>query len=174
MLATQSPIGAAERPRDRAEAVALQRTQEIVADSRAAFGVLCDVEKWPLWLSFLKSARRLEPGPLRIGSEVAVRGAIPGEDEELYEVDGFLAGHVVSLVGAYSVRRRIEFRIERIGQRSRVVGRLTYPAYGGFLGSLIDRMTARRRLDVALADSLVHLKGLVEYRNAREEPLADF
>ena len=35
-------------------------------------------------------------------------------------------------------------------------------------------MTARRRLDSALGESLVHLKGLVEYQNGPEEALTDW
>jgi uncharacterized membrane protein len=113
-------------------------------------------------------------GPLSLGSEVALRSAIPGEDEELYEVDRFLEGHMVSLVGAYSVRRRIDFRIERKTDRSKIVVRVDYPAYGGMLGALIDRLTARRKLDQALGDSLLHFKGLVEFRDATEDRLIDF
>ena len=41
--------------------------------------------------------------------------------------------------------------------------RVDYPTYGGLMGALVDRMTARRRLDSQLADSLLHFKGLVEY-----------
>jgi len=157
-----------------ASSVSLHRAQDIGAEPDASFKMICAVEKWPVWLSFLKSARRLDRGPLQLGSEVAIRGAIPGEPEELYEVDAFLDGHVVSLVGAYSVRRRIDFRVEGRGERSKVVARLSYPSYGGFLGGLLDRLTARRRLESALEDSLVHLKGLVEFGSSREALLADF
>jgi len=136
--------------------------------------MICAVEKWPVWLSFLKSAQRVDRGPLRLGSEVTIRGAIPGESEELYEVDTFLDGHVVSLVGAFSVRRRIDFRVEGRGERSKVVARLSYPSYGGFLGGLLHRLTARRRLELALEDSLVHLKGLVEFDSSQEAVLSDF
>jgi len=170
MLASQaSETGPARRP-----PVALQCSQDIVAEPGAAFKMICEVEKWPVWLSFLRSARRLDRGPLALGSEVAIRSAIPGESEELYEVDAFLEGHIVSLVGAYSVRRRIDFRIEGRGERSKVFARLSYPSYGGFWGGLLDRLTARRRLESALGDSLVHLKGLVEFDSARQEALADF
>jgi len=171
MLALHSPEA---RPAPGTPVATLCRSQDIVADPAAAYRLICEVEKWPVWLSFLTSARRLQPGPLRLGSEVAIRGAIPGAAEELYEVDAFLEGHIVSLVGAYSVRRRIDFRVERIGPRLRVVARLHYPAYGGMLGSLLDRMTARRRLDSALGESLVHLKGLVEYQGGPEEALTDW
>jgi uncharacterized membrane protein len=141
-----------------------------------AFALICEVEKWPVWLSFLKSARFVEEGAtLCAGAEIALRGAIPGDEEELYEVDQFLDGHIVSLVGVYSVRRRIDFRIERKSATSKLSVRVDYPSYGGALGAMIDRMTARRRLDRALGDSLVHFKGLVEFRrDSPDELLSDF
>jgi hypothetical protein len=163
--------GRAERLSTRA----LTCSQDLGSSAAAAFSLVCEVEKWPVWLSFAKTARRVSGEPLALGSEVALRGAIPGEDEQLYEVDQFLDGHIVSLVGAFSVRRRIDFRIEGKRDRSKIVVRVDYPAYGGVLGALIDRMTARRRLDRALEDSLVHFKGLVEFTGtAPDELLADF
>jgi hypothetical protein len=42
------------------------------------------------------------------------------------------------------------------------------------LGTLIDRVTARRRLDALLGDSLLHFKGLVEFKAGPEDILADF
>ncbi len=50
---------------------------------------------------------------------------------------------------------------------------LAYPAYHGKLGGLLDRWQRGRRVAVALADSLVHFKGLVEY-NRDSAVLADF
>ena len=50
--------------------------------------------------------------------------------------------------------------------------RLDYPTYGGIVATLVDRLTRRRRLEVALGDSLLHFKGLVEFE--REGVLADF
>jgi len=161
---------------DRPSPHSLYSSQDLASSPEAAFSLVCEVEKWPVWLSFARSARRIdEAKPLGLASEVALRGAIPGEEEELYEVDQFLEGHIVSLVGAYSLRRRIDFRIERKTERSKIVVRVDYPSYGGVLGALIDKMTARRRLESALADSLVHFKGLVEFNaTAPDEVLADF
>ena len=162
---------------DRPSAHAVQRSQDLSSSPQAAFSLICEVEKWPVWLSFVKSARREgdAPAAFGIGSEVALRGAIPGEAEELYEVDQYLEGHIVSLVGAYSTRRRIDFRLERKNERARLAVRLDYPAYGGLLGSLLDRMTHRRRLELALEESLIHFKGLVEFKAMpRDELLADF
>jgi hypothetical protein len=155
---------------------AILGSQDLASSPEAAFALICEVEKWPVWLSFATTARRLDDSqPLQLGSEVALRGTIPGEDEELYEVDRFLDGYIVSLVGAYSVRRRIDFRIERKGERAKLVVRLEYPSYGGVLGALIDRMTSRRRLENALEESLVHFKGLVEFKDAAADAvLSDF
>ncbi len=151
-------------------------SQDLASAPEAAFSLLCDVEKWPVWLSFCTSARLVDPDAgFGVGTEIAVRGTIPGGREELYEVDHYLDGHIVSLVGAYSLRRRIDFRIERKSDRSKLVARIDYPSYGGVLGVLVDRVTARRRLEAALAESLVHFKGLVEFHDVPEDALlADF
>lgn len=149
---------------DRPSPGALHRAQDIALPAAAAFARICEVENWPVWLSFLRSVRRTEPErPLALGSEVAIRSQLPGEDEELFEVDRFIPGHHISLVGAFSCRRRFDFRLEQKSERSKVVVRVEYPTYGGLLPSLVDRLLRRRKLEAALADSLVHFKGLVEY-----------
>ena len=153
----------------------LFRSEDLAASPEEAFALICEIEKWPVWLSFLHSARRASlDAPLELGAEVILRSAIPGEAEELYEVDRYLEGYALSLVGAYSIRRRLDFRIERKTSRSKIIVTLDYPAYGGMLGSLVDRLTTRRRLEGALGDSLVHFKGLVEYARASDESLVDF
>ena len=166
---------ALQRVGDVSPARGLYRSQDLASTPEAAFELICAVEKWPVWLSFLTSARRLDGDrAIRLGSEVAIRSAIPGDPEEIYEVDQFIDGHIVSLVGAFSVRRRIDFRIERKTQRSKIVVRLEYPTYGGMVGAFLDRLTDRRRLDGALGDSLVHFKGLVEFDQSAGAVLDDF
>lgn len=141
---------------------------DVETSAEEAFALLCAVEKWPVWLSFLRSSRLINPAaPVALGSEVVVRSSLPGDEEQLYEVDAFISNYHLSLVGAYSVRRRLDFRIERKTARSKVHVRLTYPAYHGRIGELLDRWRHGRRFSVALNDALVHFKGLVEYR--REE-----
>jgi uncharacterized membrane protein len=160
---------------DRPSPRALHRSQDVASPARTAFDLVCEVEKWPVWLSFLRSARRLEPGePIALGSEVAIRSNLPGEDEELFEVDRFIPGHLLSLVGAYSVRRRIDIRIEQKSARSKLVVKVDYPTYGGVIGALVDRLTRRRKLDVALNDSLIHFKGLCEFDQSPDAILDDF
>jgi hypothetical protein len=153
---------------------ALVRSLDITTTAEIAFAHLCEIEKWPVWLSFLRSAQRVDAGALGIGSEVALRSAIPGDDEQLFEVDRFIRNHMLSLVGAYSIRRRIEFRLEQKSSIVRLGVRVDYPAYGGALGALYDRMTTRRRLEAALGDSLVHLKGLAEFGGSNGAALEDF
>lgn len=139
-----------------------------------AFALLCAVEKWPVWLALLRSARRTNPDEkIRVGTEIAIRSTLPGDEEELYEVDGLIANYRLSLVGAYSLRRRIEFRIERRTSCPRLHVHLAYPAYHGRVGTLLDRWQRGKRVATALDDSLVHFKGLVEY-NRDAAVLADF
>jgi hypothetical protein len=147
---------------------------DLECEPEEAFRLLCAVEKWPVWLSFLRSARRASgDGDLALGGEIVIRSSLPGDEEELYEIDGLIANYRLSLVGAYSVRRRLEFRIERRSTSSKLHVRLTYPAYHGRFGTLLDRWQRGRRVATALDDSLVHFKGLVEFK--RDEPvLADF
>jgi uncharacterized membrane protein len=160
---------------DRPSPRALHRSQDVASPARTAFDLVCEVEKWPVWLSFMRSARRVEPGePIALGSEVAIRSNLPGEEEELFEVDRFIPGHQLSLVGAFSVRRRIDIRIEQKSARSKLVVRVDYPTYGGVLGALVDRLTRRRKLDIALNDSLIHFKGLCEFDQSPDAILDDF
>lgn len=154
---------------------AIHQSLDVATPAATAFALICEVEKWPVWLSFLKTARRIEPERvLDLGSEVAIRSQIPGEDEELFEVERFILGHHVALVGAFSCRRRIDFRIEQKSERCKIVVRLDYPTYGGTLGALYDRFTRRRRLEGALADSLMHFKGLVEFERRADGVWEDF
>jgi hypothetical protein len=160
---------------DRPSPRAIHRCQDVASPAATAFAKILEVEKWPVWLSFLDNARRTEPHlPFAIGTEVAVRAsAVPGDDEELFEVDRYIPGYHVSLVGAFSCRRRLDFRVEQKSERSKIVVRMDYPTYGGLTGALVDRFTRRRRLDAALADSLLHFKGLVEF-DSGDGVLADF
>ena len=140
---------------------------DIESPAEDAFTLLCAVEKWPVWLSCIHRAKRTDAAsPLTLGSEVVVRSTIPGEEEQLYEVDQFITNFHLSLVGAFSVRRRIDFRIEHKTSRSRIHMRLTYPAYGGRVGVMVDSWRNRRRLERTLENALVHFKGLVEHHQS--------
>jgi|GEM_PF-747520 len=149
---------------------------DVHADAEAAFALLCEIEKWPVWLSFLRSAEVVNRDvPLSLGSEVRIRSAVPGETEQLFEVDHFITNHQLSLVGAYSVRRRFDFRLERKTARCKLHARVEYPAYGGRVGVLYDGLRAGRKLAAQLEASLVHFKHLAEYKPVeKDELLRDF
>ena len=154
----------------------LSAAVDVQTDAETAFSLLCTIEKWPLWLSFLRSAELVESEcPLNVGSEVLVRSVLPGDSEQLFEVDHFITNYQLSLVGAYSIRRRLDFRIERKTTRSKLHVRLEYPSYGGKLAMAYDALRSARKLATQLNESLVHFKHLVEYNaNAKDELLADF
>jgi uncharacterized membrane protein len=128
-----------------------------------AFALLCAVEKWPVWLPFLRSATLADPAsPLSVGTEVIVRSTLPGDEEQAFEIDQFISNFHLSLVGLYSVRRRLDFRIERKTSRAKLHVKLSYPAYGGRLGALMDAWKHGKRFERGLDDALVHFKGMVE------------
>jgi len=128
-----------------------------------AFALLCAVEKWPVWLPFLRSATLADPAsPLSVGAEVIVRSTLPGDEEQGFEIDQFISNFHLSLVGLYSVRRRLDFRIERKTSRAKLHVKLSYPAYGGRLGALMDAWKHGKRFERGLDDALVHFKGMVE------------
>jgi len=136
---------------------------DIESPVEEAFALLCAVEKWPVWLPFLRSASVADPAsPLSVGTEVIVRSSLPGDEEQRYEVDQLIVNFHLSLVGAYSVRRRLDFRIERKTSRAKLHVKLSYPAYGGRLGAWMDAWKHGRRLERGLDDALVHFKGMVE------------
>jgi uncharacterized membrane protein len=127
-----------------------------------AFALLCAVEKWPVWLPFLRSATLADPAsPLTMGTEVIVRSSLPGDEEQRFEVDQFISNFHLSLVGMYSVRRRLDFRIERKTSRAKIRLQLSYPAYGGWLGAMMDAWKHGRRFERGLDDALVHFNGLL-------------
>jgi hypothetical protein len=88
---------------------------------------------------------------------VIVRASLPRDEEQRYEVDQLITNFHLSLVGAYSVRRRLDFRIERKTSRAKLHVKLSYPAYGGRLGALMDAWKHGKRFERGLDDALVEL-----------------
>lgn len=153
----------------------LAATVDVQAGADAAFALLCEIEKWPVWLSFLRSAQVADESGIGAGSEVLLRSAIPGETEQLFEVDRYITNNQLSLVGAYSTRRRLDFRIERKSTRCKLTVRLEYPAYGGRVAMMYDAIGSGRKLATQLEESVTHFKHLAEYNhNAKDELLLDF
>lgn len=150
-------------------------TVDVQAAAAPAFELLCAVDKWPVWLSFLRSAAIVGGAGIGSGSEVLLRSAIPGDPEQLFEVEHFIKNHQLSLVGAYSIRRRLDFRIEQKTTRCKLTIRLEYPAYGGKLAVLYDGVRAGRKLQMQLDEAATAFKHLAEYNpKPKDELLADF
>lgn len=159
----------------KAKTMEIRASIDVQTPAESAFSLLCAVEKWPLWLPFLRTASVANDGAkLGLGTEVFLRSAIPGDDEQIFEVDRFIQNHQVSLVGAFSTRRRIDFRLESQSSRSRLHAKLQYPAYGGRVGAFFERLRSGRKLHAQFEEAVVQFKHLVEYDNAKDALLADF
>ena len=138
--------------------------EDLEVTPEVAFARLCSVETWPVWLSLVKRTD-VHPaqGHLRHGSDVTLWSELYRDQPDLYEVEEIIPPYILVFVGAYSCRRRLEFRLERRGERSRLVVKMSYPVYGGRLFEALDRITVRPKLIAALQHSLQTFRGLVEH-----------
>ena len=134
---------------------------DLPAMPEEAFALLCAVEKWPAWLPLVRSAE-LRSAQLALGSEILVRLREPRDEEQLFELDRFISNHCLTLVGAFSSRRRIDFRIERQSNRARLRISWHYPTYHGALGRLLARIRRGRQIAVALDRAAAQFLGLLE------------
>jgi hypothetical protein len=139
-------------------------SEDVDVSPDVAFARLCAVETWPVWFSIVKRAQMHATNlPLLVGQDVSLWSELNNGREEVYEVEDLISPSTLTFVGAFSCRRRIDFRIERRGEFSRIVICLTYPIYGGIFAKSLDRITLQRRILSALSHSLETLKGLVEH-----------
>ncbi len=135
---------------------------DLPAIPEEAFALLCTVEKWPAWLPLVRSAQRQREGALALGDEVLLRLGEPRDEEQLFEVRRLVTNYCLTLVGAYSTRRRIDFRLERQSNRARLRVAWLYPTYHGAMGSAVDRLLRGRAVAGMLDRATMQFRGLLE------------
>jgi uncharacterized membrane protein len=111
-------------------------TVEIIAPQERIWSVLTDVERWPEWNPTVKSAKRLEPGALAVGSRTKiVQPKLMPAVWRVTELDEDSATFVW-LASRPGVKVIATHLIDGIGDGCRVTLALNY---GGLLGPLIAR-----------------------------------
>ena len=129
------------------------------------FSFVTDISRWPVWISSIVSAQHPESKPVALDEELLLcMHAGKKRWHEHFEVTRFVRNAFLSLEGAYSAARRIDFRFEQRGKHTRVACAIGYPLFGGVVARLLDGMSRRRRVSRELRDSLSRLKGLLEER----------
>ena len=135
---------------------------DLPAVPEEAFALLCAVEKWPAWLPLVRSAERRGTGALEVGDEILLRLGEPRDEEQLFEVRRIVGNYCLTLVGAYSTRRRIDFRLERQSSRARLRMAWLYPTYHGAMGNALDRLLRGRMVASSLDRAAQQFRGLLE------------
>jgi len=145
-------------------ALPLVASENLSVSAEIAFSRICSIHTWPVWLSFV---RRAEfdgyPGLLTQASDILLSSDLSDGKEEVFEVEELIEPYLLTLVGAFSCRRRIQFRIERKDAASRLTVRIAYVSHGGLLRGVLARFIARRKLHNLLTLSLQTFKSLVEH-----------
>jgi uncharacterized membrane protein len=111
-------------------------TFDVQASAERVFSVLQDVERWPEWTSTMTTVKKMDDGPLVVGSKVRVRQ--PQLLPAVWLVTGLEKNRVFTW-GTRSPGIQItgDHRIESVGTSSRVTLSLEIR---GPLGSLVSRL----------------------------------
>lgn len=139
------------------------REIDIAAPPEVVWTVMQDGERWPEWTASVTSVKRLDTGPLRIGSRALIRQ--PRFPPAVWTVTTHEPGHrFVWRSGMPGMWVYGDHSVERRGNGSRARLRLSYE---GLLARLMGRMTrgiTNRYLDMEAAG----LKRRSEEESARE------
>lgn len=136
------------------------------------FGFVADIERWPVWLSFVVSAqqraappqRRIEPAQRKLAVDEEIQICMQRGKRrwhETFDVIRFVPNAFVWLEGSLSASRRIEFRFEQRRDGTRVHCAVGYPVFG-LAGRLSDALFTRRGVSHDLHHSMMHLKTVLE------------
>ncbi len=114
----------------------IESSHQIDADPHRVWHAISDVDRWPEWLDTVDSLKRLDDGPLRVGSRARIKQ--PGFPAAVWEVTELVDGHHFTWeaagpgfrsIGRHVVEpsgtgARVTLGIEQVGPLGRVVTRL--------------------------------------------------
>jgi hypothetical protein len=102
------------------------------------WAVMADVERWPEWTASVRSVRRLDPGPLTVGSRARIRQPrLPPAVWEVVAVDEGRSFTWVSRGPGVRVTARHEVEPAAGGSCAKL-----WLEFGGPLGALLARATS--------------------------------
>jgi hypothetical protein len=110
---------------------------EIRASPARVFAVMADIERWPEWTATVSRIRRLDPGPLAVGTRVRIHQ--PKFPPAVWKVTEIDAGRGFTWVSVGpGIRVTARHQIEAHDGGSRVTLSLEF---AGLLGPLFGRLT---------------------------------
>ena len=115
----------------------VQISVDIAAPPDVVWSVMADVERWHEWTPSVRSIRRIDRGPLRIGSRALIRQ--PRFPPAVWKVTALDPGHSFTWKsGAPGMWVYAHHSVEAVNGGARVTLRLLYE---GVVGRLMGRIT---------------------------------
>ena len=132
---------------------------EITAPPERVWSVMVDGERWPEWTASVTSVKRLDSGPLRIGSRARIRQPrVPPAEWRVTELNE--GRSFTWATGSALARATARLQVEAIPSGTRATLSISY---AGLLGGVVSRLT-RALNDRYLALEAAGLKARSEGR----------
>ena len=115
-------------------------TAEIEAPPERVWAIMSDIERWPEWTPTVTSIRRLDPGPLAIGSRARVRQPkLPPADWRITWLDH--ANRTFTwITGGPGVKVTARHSVEPAARQGRSLATLSID-FAGLFGPFMARIT---------------------------------
>jgi len=121
--------------------ITLTTTADAQADPDRAWAALADVESWPQWTASVTSAKRLDEGPLRVGSKARIKQ--PGLLPLVWEVSEIREGEAFRWSTGNAASRTVG--VHRLAANSDGTTQITLELeQSGAIGSLIGALMKGR------------------------------